>query len=563
MSRIAFVVGVLCAGLACSHHPALSPHDGGGGAGSGPAPSEGGAGASPDAGVDADAGPSDGAEAGFDPGFVGMRLLSSVEYANTIRDLLGLAGFGPQILASLVPPPGGAFDDWPGASISTYAYKAYYATTVDLVAKAFTSDPLRARIVTCAPASVTDDACATAIVRAFGLRAWRRPLGDDEVAGLVAVVRADLASGDDFAGAIQQAVTAMLLSESFLYRIELDPPPPNKTVHPLTSYELASRLSYMLWSTMPDDTLFALATTDELAKPSVLAAQVTRMLADVRSDGFARDFFGQWLWFRDYTGGPLGIGTLTPTLQAAAFDEARLFVSSLMQSDQPMSGLLTTDVNFVNAELSALYGFSPAAPAGTATRVENTGDARAGYLGLATFLASTSYPSRTEPTFRGKWILLNLLCQDVPVPPPNEPAQPTTGTTRTAANDRIANPDCTSCHSMLDPIGLGLEQFDPTGALRLTYPDGTPVDDHGTFGDIPFEGEIQLGQLVAKDPRFAACARSRLVTYSLGRLPADVDAERLAAIDAAWTAAGGSVRGLLGALVVDELFRYRRGEGLP
>jgi hypothetical protein len=566
MRPIAIFVGALCAGLGCSHHAAVSPTHDAGGAGAGPPPAESGAaGAALDAGTDATLSDA-GMAVGFDPGFVGMRLLSNVEYANTLRDLFDLAGFGEQILASLPLKASNVdfFDNGPGASIESARYAAYFATTGDIVGRAFSSDPLRARVVTCAPASAADDTCATAIVRAFGLRAWRRPLTDDEVAGLVAVVRADLTSGDDFSGAIQQAVTAMLSSESFLYRIELDPPPPDGTVHPLTSYELASRLSYLLWSTMPDDTLFSLAASDELSKSDVLAAQVTRMLADPRSDGFARDFFGQWLWFRDATGGAVPIGTLTPSLQTAAFDEARLYVNALAQSDDPIGGLLTNDVNFVDADLAALYGFNPPPPAGTSTRVENTGDARAGFLGLASFLASASdSQTRTSPTIRGRWILINLLCEDVPNPPPNEPPEPTTGTTRTAVNDRLANPDCASCHSSFDPIGLGLEQFDQTGKLRLTYADGTPVDDHGSLGATPFEGEIALGQLVAKDPRFAACARRKLLTYALGRLPTDGDAARVAAIDAAWSAGGGSVRGLVSALVVDQLFRYRRGEGLP
>jgi hypothetical protein len=569
--------------IACHHAASLGPStpDGGGGAAAGAgayAPEAGAAGtggnaggAAPDAGATPDTGATpDAGIIAAAPGFVGMRLLSTSEYAHALQDLLGLTGLDQEIAATFKSAPdrsGGrvdVFDNGPGAFVLADQYAVYFADARTYVARAFAQGPLRDRIVTCDPATPSDDACTRQILKAFGLRAWRRPLSDDELDALVAVVRADQTAGESFfSDAIAEAVVTMVSSESFLYRIELDPPPPDTTAHPLTQYELASRLSFLLWSTTPDDTLLSLANAGKLTDPSVLAAQVGRLVADPKSFQFANDFFGQWLGFRslaDGTANPPQLVTPSTTLQASVANEAVSFTSDLVWSGNPFGGLLTDDVNFVDGELSKIYGFSPT-QAGFTTRIENVGDARAGYLGLAAFFAMTSDPDQSSPADRGRWIRTNLLCQDVPDPPQSQPALPATGTPRQQSNDRLAQANCASCHSLMDPVGLGLESFDQVGRFRLMYADGTPVDGHGALDGTAFEGVIALGQLVAKDPRFSACARRKLLTYALGRVPTNADAARVAAIDAAWTAAGGSVRGLVAALVLDELFLDRHGEG--
>jgi hypothetical protein len=537
----------------------------GGPAGAGAPGSDGSAGGAGGSAV-ADGGP-DGAGA---PLSAGLRLLSTAEYAHTIQDLLGLSGLDQQIAALFTASATRAgspdfdfylFDNGPGGSLTEGLYSLYFETGVSMVAKAFASDALRARIITCMPAGPTDDTCARGILRAFGLRAWRRPLTDAELDALVAIVRTNLTAGATFPEAIEEGVTALVVSETFLYRIELDPP--GGAVHALTSYELASRLSYLLWSSLPDSVLFDAAATDTLGKPEVLTAQVTRMLADARADGFVRDFFGQWLTFRDLESPTRALSTpdWSPDLQAGIGEEARLFVSELVASDHGIDALLTADVNYVNAQLANIYGFTFTTPAFTFVRVEHPEDTREGYLGLSAFLARTARAGVTSPVERGRWILYNLLCQEIPAPPPGEPAVPATGNARTQSLDRQAMKDCSSCHSTIDPVGLGLEPFDALGRRRTAYPNGDLVDDHGALGATSYQGVIGLAGLVAKDARFADCARRHLFAYALGRGPATADAAHMAAIDAAWAATGRSVRGLLAALVVDDLFRTRRGEG--
>ena len=562
--------------LACHSggKPATLP-GGSAGAGGAASPSSDGraAGASAGAGVGpGDAGPSgDALPAGFDPGSVGIRRLSDAEYARTVRDLLGVADTDAALLApfgteadQLVGSRGLYDDAWAMGTMSPARVRGYFANAVKVVAEVLASKTLSARVVTCAPAGSADSACASGIVRAFGLRAWRRPLSDAEVADLVSLVRTDLDTGDDFPTAIGEALAAMLVSESFLFRMELDPPAAGAAIRPLTSYELASRLSYLVWSSMPDDALFAHAAAGDLNDATTLVNEATRMLADPRADGFVRNFFGQWLGFRGLDGATIGFpADWSADLQASAAEEARRYVAAVVQGDGDVGGLVTTDANFVDARLAALYGFDASGLAAGFTQVANLGDARKGYLGLAAFFATTSDLTTSSPTLRGLWVMDRALCTDVPPPPAGVPSlTPVPGATPREKAQAIASmPSCGPCHALMDPVGLGLEGFDQLGRARTSYGgDLGPVDDHGVFATKAFEGEPALADLVAADPRFADCARRQLLTYALGRSLVDADTRRFPAIDARWKAAGHSVRALLASIVADEAFRYRRGE---
>jgi hypothetical protein len=549
-------IAALAGGLACGHRATLVAGDGG-------ADADG-------AVTDADLDRNDGAapdtgevQPAFDPGFVGMRRLSDAEYARTVQDLLGLAGLDATIMASFADADRLAgrrdvFDNGNGqALMSSGRFETYFRNAATLTASAFASQTLRARIVTCTP---PDDACATSILRSFGLRAWRRPLTEAELADLAALVRSEVAAGDDFTDAIREAVVALLASESFLYRIELDP---SSDVRPLTSYELASRLSYLLWSTMPDDALFALAASDGLRGPEVLSAQVSRMLADARSDGFVRNFFGQWLGFRVIMGPPIfrGAPGWSPELQASMAEEARLFVSELVHGDRPVSELLTADVNFIDWRLNAIY--DPLKANGNAgfTRTNITTDERVGYLGLAAFLTGASEGPEASRFPRGLAVDERILC----LPPPEPPAElppVLPGTPREQWEAVAAQPSCGPCHETFEPLGLGFENFDEIGRYRANDPASQkPIDPTGALPDgTPFRGETGLAALLGADPRFAACARREALVYALGRPLTDGDARSVAAIDARWHAAGDTVKGLLAAIVVDDLFRQRRGE---
>jgi hypothetical protein len=508
------------------------------------------------------------APAGLDPGWVGLRRLSDAEYANTVVDLLGVT-----LPNGTVFPPNGlsdptvdGFDNLAAApAVSTSRYRGYFAAALALAAQAFADPALAARIVTCAPAAPSDTTCDARIVRTFGLRAWRRPLEDDEVDGLVALARAARDGGETFAGSIQRVVAAMLASESFLHRVELDPGADPTQVHALTPHEVASRLSYLLWSTMPDETLFHLASTGALWRPDVLAAQVTRMLDDPRAGGFVRNFAGQWLGFRALDVHEVDDQTFpawNDDLRRAMRDEAFLYVSELLRPERSLTSLLTDDFHYVDDALAGLYGLPAPGSAGPLVRVEGAPHGRRGYLGLAAFLTVTSNSAATSPTRRGAAILQNLLCVDLgPVPAAATGLAP--GTPRQRLATLAKAPECAGCHLQTDDVGLGLENFDAVGQFRAKYAPGDflDIDPTGALPDgTPFVGLSALADLLQRDPRFLDCAARKALVYALGRPLAAADDGQLAQIHAAWDRGGLTLRGLLGAIVVSDTFRFRRGE---
>jgi hypothetical protein len=518
------------------------------------------------------AAPSDAGPPDVDPGWVGIRRLSDAEYADTIQDLLGVSAqdwqtYGAVAVAPEAPRAGvAAFDNLAAQlTITVPRYQQYFAAAVVLTDMAFADAALRARVVTCAPPTPTDDTCARAVLHGIGLRAWRRPLTEAEVDRLVAVVHAAAGAGADFPSSIKQAVVALLISEAFLYRIELDPVPDIGGIRALTSYEIASRLSYLLWSTMPDDALFQLAAADRLTDPGVLTTQVTRMLADARSDGIVRNFFGQWLGFRALGGGTLDRGPgWTAALQAAAGEEARRFVAEVVASDAELGALFTSDVNFINDGLADLYSLPEPGSPDALVRVSNATDSRTGVLGLAGLLAPISEPTSSAPTSRGHWILEHLLCTVVP-PPPDSFVVPS-GTPREQAQTLSQLPSCAGCHDLMDPVGLGLESFDQAGRFRAKYAptDAAPIDVTGSLPDgTPFEGLEGLEARLDADADFYSCASRNALTYALGRALTPADDGSLASIDAAWKGSGHTLRGLLAAIVVDDTFRFRNAKGQP
>ncbi|HVZ72472.1 MAG TPA: DUF1592 domain-containing protein [Polyangia bacterium] len=588
----ALAVGALaCSGRSLGH----GGPDGGGGetsggggttsGGPGGNPGSGGAATGGGAGTTATAGTGGAATGGvggaiapppgdFDPGSVGLRRLSDPEYARTVEDLLGLTGLAPVVTTSFSQDPdvGGYAHDYDTlaghAPVSSTRYEAYFDDAVNFVQQAFASDALRARIVTCAPKSATDDSCAAEIVRAFGLRAWRRPLAVGELDDLVKLARAALDGGDPFETAIQEPLIALLASEAFVYRLELDAPAAGTAMRPLDSYELASRLSYFIWSSMPDDTLFSLAATGALEHPEVLQAQAARMLASPRADGLARNFFGQWLDFRDLTRTLLPRDNLAGWSlgwQSSMAEEARLFVTEVVQNKGKPSDLLTTDVNYVDGNLAATYRLPPNPP-NAITRMVLTTDQRKGFLGLAAFLTASSFEATTSPIRRGYTIDEDLLCMNVPNPPPDEPPDTNVGSPRDRMNARLSMTACASCHKPIDPVGIGLETFDETGMSRVAYAadPGVFIQTTGATPDgTPYDGLPDLADKLAKDPRLASCARQEMLLYALGRPATATDKDALARLDARWVTAGGTFQALVSTIVSDDLFRYRRAEGQP
>jgi hypothetical protein len=385
------------------------------------------------------------------------------------------------------------------------------------------------RIITCRPAEKTDPAdCARAILRPFATRAFRRPATDDEVDRLTRLVATAVKEGDSFERGIQVALEAVLVSPHFLFRIELDPEPLNpRAVRTISDYELATRLSYFLWSSMPDDELLKLAHDGTLRKEGNLAAQVRRMLKDPKAVALVENFAGQWLQLRNLQlANPdrKQFPSFDEELRQAMETETKLFFEAVIREDRSVLEFLDADFTFVNERLAKHYGI-PGVKGEEFQKVTLTNGERGGLLSQASILTVTSNPTRTSPVKRGKWILENLLNAPPPPPPPNVPeleeakaGKPLEGTLRQRMEQHRSNPACAVCHAQMDAIGFGLENYDPVGAWR-TKDGNADIDPSGTLpGDLTFKTPAELKAILkARDGEFRRCLTEKLLTYGLGR----------------------------------------------
>jgi hypothetical protein len=326
----------------------------------------------------------------------------------------------------------------------------------------------------------------------------------------------------------------------------------------------------LLWSSIPDDRLFGLAADGTLARDEALRAEVGRMLADPRADGFIDGFAGPWLGGDDFAAHQVE-PTVAPTFDQALRDamrqEQRLYFAEFLRGSTSFETFLDADFNFVNARLARHYGMDATGLGDALTRVVNTTDQRTGFLGLGATLTVTSAPGRSSPTQRGMWILEHLMCAKVPFGPidtPDNIGQFDTDRVRQAIASIDGQPACLACHAQMDPLGKAMEAFDEIGAFRTQYADGTHVDTRAVLADgTHVDGEPALAAHLANAPGFLPCASRTALTYALGRDLGDADAPAVERILDAWTAGTPSLRALLEEIVVNDVFRTRRGEGTP
>ena len=336
------------------------------------------------------------------------------------------------------------------------------------------------------------------------------------------------AENGGFESGVRLALQKILVSPEFLFRAELDPPNAAPgTVYRVSDVELASRLSFFLWSSIPDDELLAVAEKGQLHDPSVLKAQVKRMMADPRSEALIKNFVGQWLFLRNVTRispDTTTFMTFDENLRRSMAKETELLVESQVREDHSVVDLLSTDYTFLNQRMAEHYGIKGIY--GTEfRRVKLEDPKRFGLLGQASILAVTSYPNRTAPTIRGKWVLEQLLGTPPPPPPPNVPSLKDDQTTqKLTMRQRMelhrASPQCAACHKMTDPLGFALDNFDGIGSWRDSLgPDSGPIDSSGTLPDgTPFNGPEGLRHvLLQKRGMFVENFTERLLTYALGR----------------------------------------------
>ncbi len=428
--------------------------------------------------------------------------------------------------------------------------------------------PSRKLLFICQPANAADEAaCAKKIATNLARRAYRRGATNDDVQTLLAFYNRARAAGS-FDDGIRSALERVLVSPDFLFRIEADPAGATPgSVYRISDVELASRLSFFLWSSIPDDTLLDLAIRGKLHEPAVLDQQVARMFADSRARAsLVQNFFADWLQTRN-------VWLLNPdstkfpwfddNLRTAFVTETEMFLDAQLKEDHSILDLLTSNETFLNEQLARHYGIS-GIYGSHFRRVKLTDENRFGLLGKASVLAVTSYTTRTSPTIRGKWLLENILAAPMPAPPPNVPLLESSNkegkplTVREMLEMHRANPTCASCHKSMDPLGLSLENFDAIGQWRTTD-SGRAIDASGVLLDgTKVDGPRELRQaLMAKKTQFATAVTEKMLTYALGRGLEYYDAPAVRAIDRSAAADGFRWSSLVLATVKSAPFQMR------
>ena len=455
--------------------------------------------------------------------------LNRAEYTNAIRDLLGLEVNGRDLLPA--DDSGYGFDNIGDVlSLSPVLFDKYLAAAEGIADEVIDGTPAKgpSDLLTCLPKSDADWLpCARQILVPVARRAFRRPLRDGEMDELLRLVESVHADGATFERGIRLALQAILVSPNFLFHIvEVPVLGQADAIQPLSGFELAERISFFLWSRLPDDELAALAKAGKLTNPAVVEQQVRRMLKDRRASALAENFAAQWLQLRrleTITPDPGYYPAFDEDLRRNSRRETELFFSAVASNDLSVLTLLDADFSFINERLARHYGI-PGIEGAHFRRVSFEDGRRGGILGHASILTLTSNPTRTSPVKRGKWILGQVLGMPPKPPPPNagdlseETEEVQAASLRERLEKHRADPVCASCHRIMDPIGFALENYDGVGAWRTR--DGKfPINAAGTLPDGTFfDGPVDLKKVLLERKRdFVWCLSEKLLTYALGR----------------------------------------------
>jgi hypothetical protein len=445
---------------------------------------------------------------------------------------------GPQTVgaAYLRRSPPGADDLWQIYAASNTVTSV--AITGPLNPTGLGDTPARRRIFVCRPASEADEeTCAKNVVSTLARRAYRQPPSVQDVDTLLSFYRDGRKNGGFDAG-IEQAVSRVLADPRFVFRFEREPANvPAGRPYRISDLELASRLSFFVWSSIPDDELLNLAIENKLHDPAVLEAQTRRMLKDPRSETLVTDFGDQWLYLRELKNQRPEAKGFNDNLRQSFRRETELLLDSILREDRSVVDLLNADYTFVDEALAKHYGI-PDVRGTRFRRVPVPDEARRGLLGQSSFLLVTSVANRTSPVARGKWVLENLLGTPAPLPPPNVPPLDTDASAPQAASVRQRmeqhrnNPVCASCHKIMDPIGFSLENFDPIGRYR-TSDAGIPIDASGQLVDgTKLDGPASLRlALLSRSDVFVRTMTEKLLTYGTGRALRSYDMPVVRSID--------------------------------
>jgi mono/diheme cytochrome c family protein len=516
-----------------------------------------------------------------DPGPFMVHRLNNRQYANTIRELLYLPA--DYNAAADFPPDerGDGFDNNAGTlTISPLLIENYLAAVEKATVAALLLDPkiaAQAKDATLASKNKLNEPSANFKVdfadrqqkirlniEAFAPRAFRRPVSKEEIDGLMKFAALSFAhAGESYDQATGLAIRAALMSPEFLFRMERDPHPDGTgKVFEITEYQLASRLSYFLWNTMPDDELYVAARDNRLR--ATLDEQIARMLKDPKALSLTTDFLGQWLEIR----GMQQVTNTPKSLLAAMQGETEHFFDYIVRNDRSIMEFLDSDYTFVNEELAKLYGI-PGITGDDFQKVDVDRSQRGGIFTQASFLTLTSKPlgdsRRTSPVLRGKWILENILNQPVPPPPPNVPElnfdtnKELKGTVRQIFEQHRADPNCAACHARMDPYGFALENYDGYGAWRRED-NHVDVDPSGEIGGKKFQTPVEFRALMAeRKDDFRRALVTKIFSYALGRGIQPYDRPSIEAICAAVKADGDQFSSIVANVVKSYPFQHARG----
>jgi hypothetical protein len=472
-----------------------------------------------------------------------LRRLSGRQYRNSVQELTGVSASAPEE------------DYWPLYDAEINDYEKWLGAAGEIANEAFGEAGELPALLACDPA-LGDRDCALSVIERFGLRAFRRPLRDEERTAFSELYDNVLGLELTHVEALREVVRAMLSSGQFLHHLELVEDPQSGVPLALDSYALAARLSFGLWNVTPTDELLNLAQQD-LTASEALIGQVLGMTRSQR----AQDFADAWLGLERLPAHTIDSSeypAVPPDLTTLLLDEAHLFVQELLVQELPASGLLTHDVAFVNDALAAHYALAPVGSE-TLVRVSEPLDQRQGLLGLGAFLTVTSDSRYARPLTRGGYVSERLLCSPLPVPPDHPGVGSAEGSVREYYEQGTVEPDCAACHGSLNPPGYALMHFDAVGRYTDTDSNGYPIDSGATLDTgVAVTGLIELSLALAADPRFASCLARQLLGTVLQR---GVDVERdqpLLDELSLEVANGASLTKLLQLLVVSDAFRYRQ-----
>lgn len=501
------------------------------------------------------------------PGPSPIRRMTRFEYNNTLRDLLGdttspAADFGVEEEAL-------GFNNNAANLVTSVALAEKYMLAAEAIS-ARATEPL-SKSVSCDPAAAGEDACAKSFIASFGKRAFRRPLEQSEQDSLFALYQTGRAAAD-FREGIRMVIEAALQSPEFLYRVEIASiPGPNPGIVRLSDWEMASRLSYFLWGTMPDDALFQAAEAGKLNTKEQIEAQAQRMLDDPRAHDNIREFHRQWLDYERIANVGKDVAlfpTWSPTLRDLMREETERFIDAAVFSEGgDLATLLLGTFSFVNPELANFYGL-PAPTSGEFERVELDPNQRAGLLTMGSLLTINAHSNQTSPVHRGKLVREVFLCDIMPPPPPNVmitvPAPDPNSTARDRFAQHSTDPACHGCHELMDPIGFGFENYDGVGIWR-TEENGQLIDATGTIikSDIDgdFNGVVELAHKLTDSKKAQSCYTKQWFRYAYGRGETAQDQCSMDGINAEFKATSGNVKDLLLTLTQTDAFLYRMAGG--